>query len=154
MGSVLTAIIGVVVLIGLTLAGFLFLGDRFTDSKSDSEAARFMTEGAQISHAYELYGLQEGVYPDGDTSDAKMSQIVNKGYLKSDPKGGRPTTGYATSWYIDEEKGAALTFIGDDKTSQKICIKAREQAAMPNPSEVKQCNASDITHNDPCCIAA
>src|SRR3546814_1833209 len=47
-------IIGVILFIGLALAGALFLGERFLGTKTDSEAARFIAEGAQIANAYEL----------------------------------------------------------------------------------------------------
>lgn len=154
MGNVLVGIMGVVLFIGLAVAGALFLGDRFLESSNDAEAARYISEGKQISHAYELYGLQEGGYPDGETSNEKMGQMVEAGYLKSIPKGGKSVEGYATPWYIDESTGSALTFIGEDETARNICVQARVQARMPDATNIKQCAANDIANNDPCCIGA
>lgn len=151
MSSMLVGIIGVIVFIGLAVAGSLLLGARFSDAKTDSEAARYMSEGAQISRAYELYGVNEGQYPTGETSDDKIQQMIDGGYLKGMPEGGLQTPGYSTTWYIDDARGAALTFIGEDSKAGAICAAARRQAGFTDP--VKQCDASDIANNDPCCIS-
>ena len=158
MSNVLIGVIGVILFIGLALAGALFLGGRFSQSQTESEAARLVTEGSQISSAYDLYSVNEGRYPDGagsgaaTPSDAKLDELVAKGYLKDKPAGGKPTSGYQNTWYIDETKGAALTLIGDDSRSADVCKAARRQVGFTD--DVKACNASDIQDNDPCCLAA
>lgn len=155
MGNVLIGIVGVVIVVGLALAGALFLGDRFKEASNDAEAARYIAEGKQISHAYELYGLQEGDYPQGENSDEKMAQLINGGYLKSNPLGGgRAQPGNSSAWYIDDATGSALTFIGEDQTARNICVQARIQSNMPDPQNIKQCAANDLLTNDPCCIGA
>src|SRR3546814_10250090 len=75
MSNVLIGIIGVILFIGLALAGALFLGERFLGTKTDSEAARFIAEGAQIANAYELFGIQEGRYPDAMRSEEHTSEL-------------------------------------------------------------------------------
>lgn len=158
MSNVLIGIIGVILFIGLALAGALFLGDRFLGTKTDSEAARFIAEGAQIANAYELFGIQEGRYPDamGDgttsPSDAKIEQLVSSGYLKDIPVGGLRTPGFTNNWYIDETRGAALTFIGTDDGARNVCQAARKRLGFTDAT--KSCEANDIAPNDPCCIAA
>lgn len=156
MSNVLIGVIGVILFIGLALAGALLLGDRFSNSKTDSEAARLISGGSQISKAYEMYRINEGVYPDGagytgDANQRKLLQLKDKGYLKEIPQGGA-TSGSATPWYIDDTKGAALTLIGSDGGSLKICQAARKQAGFTDA--VKSCDASDIANNDPCCVAS
>ena len=158
MSNVLIGVIGVILFIGLALAGALFLGPRFSNSKTDSEAARLMTAGSQISKAYELYRLQEGVYPDGDAtkyasadaSQRKLLQLKDKGYLKAIPDGGAEGS-TVRPWYIDDNKGAALTLIGAGDGSLKICESARKQAGFTDG--IKDCTATDIANNDPCCKA-
>lgn len=158
MSNVLIGIIGVILFIGLAVAGALFLGDRFLGTKTDSEAARFIAEGAQIANAYELFTIQEGRYPDaqGDAttspSDAKIEQLVATGYLKDIPVGGLVTPGNNNTWYIDEQRGAALTFIGTDSGAQNVCRAARRNLGFKD--EPKSCEASDIASDDPCCIAS
>ena len=51
MSNVLIGIIGVILFIGLALAGALFLGPRFTDAKSTSTAAAAIQAVSQISSA-------------------------------------------------------------------------------------------------------
>jgi hypothetical protein len=151
MSNVLIGIIGVILFIGLALAGALFLGSRFSAAANDSEAARYINEGQQISRAFELYGLNEGKFPEADTTDNKkiITELVSKGYLKSVPAGANKGT---SSWYVDPDKGAAMTSIGTDDTSKRICESARRQAGFTDAT--KQCDASDITDKDPCCISA
>ncbi len=155
MSNVLIGIIGVILFIGLALAGALFLGPRFQNTSNETEAARYISEGAQISRAFELYGLNEGRFPDGvgetDTDENKriLTQMVKKGYLKSVPQGARSST---PSWYIDSEKGAAMTAIGTGDGNKSVCESARRQAGFTD--EIKECSASDISDKDPCCKVA
>lgn len=158
MSNVLIGIIGVILFIGLALAGALYLGGAFSGSKTDSEAARFISEGAQISNAYDLFFLQEGRYPDAmgngtqSPSDAKIEQLVSAGYLKDIPVGGLSTPGFENKWYIDEERSAALTFIGTDDGARNVCQAARKRLGFTDAP--KSCQASDISPNDPCCVAS
>ncbi len=161
MSNVLLGIIGVIMFLGLALAGALFLGDRFTGSKTEAEAARFLSEGSQISKAYEMYAIQEGAYANGDptkyageTENKRiLAQLKDTGYLKHIPEGGAlNTANTADAWYIDSTRGAALTLIGDNDGSKKICMAARKQAGFEG--DPKSCDASDIANNDPCCVMA
>lgn len=161
MSNVLIGIIGVILFIGLALAGALFLGDRFSNSRTQSEAARYMTEGSQISKAYEMFRINEGAYPtglktdgtvyDSDETKARLVELKDKGYLKAIPQGSTATNSTGGAWYIDGQRGAALTLIGQDTSSKSICVEARKQAGISDPSNVKTCDAADITNNDPCC---
>src|SRR3546814_11652991 len=91
---------------------------------------------------------------DGTTSpsDAKIEQLVSTGYLKDIPVGGLSTPGFTNNWYIDETRGAALTFIGTDEGARNICQAARKRLGFTDAT--KSCEAADIAPNDPCCIAA
>jgi len=162
MSNVLIGVIGVILFIGLALAGALFLGDRFSNSKTDSEAARFISEGAQIARAYEMFQVQEGGYPTGNgfpaatLDQSRLLEMVDRGYLKSIPEGGKRNVDNpnVTEWYIDNEKGTALTLIGTDEGSAKVCAAARRQAGFSGEiDDIKLCSASDIANNDPCCTA-
>lgn len=166
MSNVLIGIIGVILFIGLALAGALFLGDRFSNSRTQSEAARYMSEGSQISKAYEMFRLNEGTYPDGEptSTDAdyngadqerrKLIQLRRTGYLKSIPIGLASATSKADgSWYVSESAGAAYSLIGTDATAKSVCIESRKQAGLgTSTSTPLQCDDPNITNNDPCCI--
>jgi hypothetical protein len=78
MSNVLIGIIGVILFIGLALAGALFLGPRFQESTSNSDAAAVMSSLKQAADAAEMWRVQEGkqYVPATDTS------FLAPGYLK------------------------------------------------------------------------
>lgn len=160
MSNVLMGIVGLVLAIGLAIAGALYFGDRFSASWSEAEATRYISEGAQIAQAYELFLINEGRLPDAEadaingwtSSDAKIMQLKNMGYLKDVPLGGNQHGDHTQAWHLDETHGAVLTYIGENDQSRRICVRARMQAGMFEPEQIKQCSASDLETNDPCCI--
>jgi hypothetical protein len=81
MSNVLIGIIGVILFIGLALAGALFLGPRFQQATANSDAAAVMTSIKQVVDAGELWRLQEGrrYIPSAGT------EFLTPGYLKSVP---------------------------------------------------------------------
>ncbi len=81
MSNVLIGIIGVILFIGLALAGALFLGPRFQESTQNSKAAAIAQANAQIAHAAAMYNLQEGK-EFANTNPAGLSP----GYLKAIPQ--------------------------------------------------------------------
>jgi hypothetical protein len=81
MSNVLIGIIGVILFIGLALAGALFLGPRFQQSKNASNAASVMTSLDQMANAASMRRVVTGA-----TGDSGRGQyLVDEGYLKSIP---------------------------------------------------------------------
>lgn len=60
MSNVLIGIIGVILFIGLALAGALILGSDFMDASSSSKAAAHISQISQIAHAASMYELKTG----------------------------------------------------------------------------------------------
>ena len=90
MSNVLIGIIGVILFIGLALAGALFLGPRFQESTNNSRASAAVQAVSQVSSAANMYNVQEGqTVIDGAV--AEDSAIRTGGYLKSVPA--NPTGG-------------------------------------------------------------
>jgi hypothetical protein len=83
MSNVLIGIIGVILFIGLALAGALFLGQRFQDATLNSKAAAVMTGIKQIADAVEMRKLQEGK---NLIKSGQVDFLVGEGYLKAVPK--------------------------------------------------------------------
>jgi hypothetical protein len=83
MSNVLIGIIGVILFIGLALAGALFLGPRFQEASIDSRASSISTMLNQSVNAMHMYTLQEGdtVFVGG------FQNLIDKGYLKDRPLG-------------------------------------------------------------------
>jgi len=81
MSNVLIGIIGVILFIGLALAGALFLGPRFQESTNNSKASAAVQMTMQTAAAANLYRLQEG--RDTVSTYDVASLLVAKGYMKS-----------------------------------------------------------------------
>src|SRR3546814_19495658 len=60
MSNVLIGIIGVILFIGLALAGALFLGPRFQESTNNSRASASVQAVSQIASAATMFEVQEG----------------------------------------------------------------------------------------------
>ena len=76
MSNVLIGIIGVILFIGLALAGALFLGPRFQESTNNSRASAAVQAVSQVANAANMYQVQEG------KSDYSTTNLVSGGYLK------------------------------------------------------------------------
>jgi len=98
MSNVLIGIIGVILFIGLALAGALFLGPRFQESANTSKASAMSSSLAQVAQAVEMYRVQEGTDPPSTTT---LSAIV-PGYIKAIPPSGGMGTG---NWYALDGDG-------------------------------------------------
>jgi hypothetical protein len=61
MANVLIGIIGVILFIGLALAGALFLGDQFKKATARTNASIVIGQIAQMSQAVEMYRLKTGI---------------------------------------------------------------------------------------------
>jgi type II secretory pathway pseudopilin PulG len=94
MSNVLIGIIGVILFIGLALAGALFLGPRFQESTNNARASASVQAVSQVASAANMFEVQEGrtaqvisdATPDND-------DLVERNYLKSVPQ--NPTGGDA-----------------------------------------------------------
>lgn len=150
MSNVLIGVIGVILFIGLALAGALFLGERFSNASNDAEAARVISEGAQINRAFELYQLNEGHMPDGsgetgELNERAIDQLVSTGYLKNTPAGAQ-----SGRWHVGSEGGVVLSHIGSGESALAICTAARRQFGLND--EPKTCSDPEISDTDPCCV--
>ncbi|AXK44110.1 hypothetical protein [Erythrobacter aureus] len=81
MSQVLIGIIGVILFIGLALAGAMFLGPRFQESAANSRASAAIQAVTQVAQATNLYMLDEGRPP--PPTNAQV--LVDAGYLKAVP---------------------------------------------------------------------
>jgi hypothetical protein len=144
MSNVLIGIIGVILFIGLALAGALFLGPRFQEVTADSKAAALVQQAAQVAQARSMYRVQEGREP---TDFAETGLIP--GYLKAKPI--NPTNvdyNYNAvdvdgQWAGPSGAGKAAYLViagigGDTATAAKICASVSRQSGLPvaGPQEI------------------
>jgi hypothetical protein len=154
MSNVLIGIIGVILFIGLALAGALFLGPRFQESSSNAEAAASVAAIQQVVSAVELIRTENGT----TTIRNGLLTTLPSGYLK-DPvtnpsKAGRKNpTSYLHSIHFNNDvlndagdeggTGTAryvMMAIGSDAGAKATCQAIARQFGQP---ELKIVNADD-----------
>jgi hypothetical protein len=132
MSNVLIGIIGVILFIGLALAGALFLGPRFQEATIDSRASSISMMLSQSVDAMHMYTVQEG-----DTVVVGGFQsLIDKGYLKDRPVGS----------YVRDSEGAnttvkstmiTITSRGDPTVGQdSLCATFAKRVGMQSSTEV------------------
>lgn len=104
MSNVLIGIIGVILFIGLALAGALFLGPRFQESANNSKAAATAQAVKQISDAAAMRRTDTGaVLPSRTAALDASDALVTEGFLKAIPQ--LPITGASGPYIINEATG-------------------------------------------------
>lgn len=125
MSNVLIGIIGVILFIGLALAGALFLGPRFQESTNNSKASAAVQAAAQISSAANLAGVQQGtlVAP----TAAALEALQADGFLKSMP--GNPSGSTAPSLF-SSNGGSSADMVIMPVDSEAVCTAAARQSGL------------------------
>jgi type II secretory pathway pseudopilin PulG len=139
MSNVLIGIIGVILFIGLALAGALFLGPRFQEASNASKASAIAAQMQQVAQAINMYQVDTGTSIPSTASDSVGATLVASRHLKSVPanpisgalvtavnKAGGADTGPATHLY---------TNIGTDENAKLICLAIERNAGSPNPAQ-------------------
>lgn len=83
MSNVLIGIIGVILFIGLALAGALFLGPRFQEATITSKSSAVVQALTQVTHAASLYEVQEGRALRANNYSTNVQLLVDQKYLKT-----------------------------------------------------------------------
>jgi type II secretory pathway pseudopilin PulG len=132
MSNVLIGIIGVILFIGLALAGALFLGPRFQDATNTSKASAYVSQGKQIADAMQMYRVQEG----SDVPiNAPITSLVGT-YLKSAPAGWDLYSLGTTNSAV-----AGFTVIPDTTQNRSICLKIQiESGQLPRGTQAMDAN--------------
>lgn len=102
MSNVLIGIIGVILFIGLALAGALFLGPRFQESTNNSKASAAVQAVSQVASAANMYRVQEGKSDFSLNTTPGAGDLVTNNYLKSIPANpaGTAIPSLATAGYV------------------------------------------------------
>jgi hypothetical protein len=112
MSNVLIGIIGVILFIGLALAGALFLGPRFQEAAANSDAAAATSTIQQIQSAYALKSVETGV----DRYVMGVVDNMDPDYMKSQPinptKAGRSNP--SSYIYVPHINNDILNDLGDE----------------------------------------
>ena len=147
MSNVLIGIIGVILFIGLALAGALILGDDFTSSSATSKAAAITSIMQQTANAANMYELKTGNRIMAVNANTNGSFLVPR-FLKLVPtnphsqiqlgfvdSGGGGNTGLKAEYVYSN--------IGSDDVAKRICRAIEEGAGAANSDEAL--NPANIT---------
>ena len=137
MSNVLIGIIGVILFIGLALAGALFLGPRFQEATNNSKASAVVQALQQVSAATNLYSLDKGAPMSTSEHDTLATTLATAGYLKTaivNPMNGNPIPIVLKSGSRNPiGPGEFLyTNIGSDATARAVCISIERNAGNPS----------------------
>jgi hypothetical protein len=135
MSNVLIGIIGVILFIGLALAGALILGSDFTTATSSSKAATVSQQLTQISAAINMYQLKTGQTALATPANSNGAFLMPR-FLKSYPV--NPTNG--NPYNINDASAnvgggpvrMVITSIGAqaDARARDVCQAIEEQATQ------------------------
>jgi hypothetical protein len=135
MSNVLIGIIGVILFIGLALAGALFLGEDFMNASASSEASAQISTGRQIMNAVAMHDLKTGStlgYRRADGERTNLSDLKPR-FLKD----GSPSNG----WHF-HLSGRGRIYAAKDLTNtsenRRVCFEIQRQAGQISH------NAADI----------
>jgi hypothetical protein len=140
MSNVLIGIIGVILFIGLALAGALFLGPRFQESSNTSKAAAVTQAVQQVANAISLRNVDSGQQMLATNDATNLQTLLTERYLKATPT--NPFTGSAATFRIVDLPGnnieAARWVIMDLGTStqaREACRAAERSFGVSDPSD-------------------
>ena len=129
MSNVLIGIIGVILFIGLALAGALFLGPRFQDSKISSSAAASVQALSQAANAVELYNLNEGRHFQAIAGSVPVgTEYLKKQVLQPSPNYGVIDLRNADGSYDGDADYALMG--GGGEIGIKECTEIAKQAGL------------------------
>jgi hypothetical protein len=153
MSNVLIGIIGVILFIGLALAGALILGDDFRNASSSSKAAAIMNGVGQISDAANMYRLKMGApLRSGDIMQlaprfirARPTNVVGDGWNYDM----RDSGGFMNGDAYVAETGMPLT-----PAMRQVCIEIAQDNGMPLASDGGPIQSSTLPSQQTGCFQA
>ncbi len=138
MSNVLIGIIGVILFIGLALAGALFLGPRFQEATNNSKASSVTSTLQQAAAAASMYELQSG-RPIMAVAENYDGSFLVPGYLKTKPM--NPVNGNEVG-IVDRFGGNTgikgeifYTNLGSDSVAKQMCRTIEKNAGAADPEK-------------------
>ena len=146
MSNVLIGIIGVILFIGLALAGALFLGPRFQQSTNNSKASASVQAVSQVGNAANMANVQNGTtYQAAATNlDGSATSLNGTGFLKSvptNPTGGGAITLVTTAGAATGD--AAYAVMPLTTNGAAICAAIAKQSGMGTAFVTTDANGND-----------
>lgn len=145
MSNVLIGIIGVILFIGLALAGALFLGPRFQESRTNAITSAQVQSLQQLANAANLYMSTENGVIDDPTGVVPSMDLVTKGYLKT-----VPVDASGGGAYFVYRKNNGILFIALGLQSKAVCDAFNRQINGPSFATPVVFTAADAANQAVC----
>src|SRR3546814_16230449 len=130
MSNVIIGIIGVILFIGMAVAGAVYLGPKFLDSRIDAEAIGYLNQSSQISKAVEDYSSDRGRLPI-EAGREPVEILVAEKYMKYAPEGG------AAGWTLNSATKSLITQVSGSRSEErrvgKECVSTCRSWWSPYP---------------------
>jgi hypothetical protein len=139
--NVLIGIIGVILFIGLALAGALILGDDFKTANAASKAAAVSSMMQQVANAATMYQTKRGVTLMADGTDSALNILLAAKSIRSIPV--NPTNPGARMAGADakggQDGGPVRMFfwdLGDSRNARDVCMAIEETSGNGDAASV------------------
>jgi hypothetical protein len=131
LSNVIIGIIGVILFIGLALAGASYLGGTVTDGRTQSDVAQIITSGQQMAVATRLYRVKTGSQLPNTLGNA--GTLVSAEVLKAVPN--NPIVQSNVPFTVDQDGSLTgqrpayvLMYLGQSERAYNACIEIEIQA--------------------------
>jgi hypothetical protein len=136
--NVLIGIIGVILFIGLALAGALILGDDFRTASSSSKAAAVTQTMQQVAAAANMYQMKKGRVMMASEHSTAIDTLVAAKSLRivaTNPMNGNPIALVNSGGGMDTVSPGRFfyTNLGTDGVSRDVCRQIEETMGNPDP---------------------
>ncbi|MAM84636.1 MAG: hypothetical protein CL472_08220 [Acidobacteria bacterium] len=127
MSNVLIGIIGVILFVGLALAGASYLGKEFGDASAKSQAAAISSVMQQTAHAATMYQAKRGIQLTGADGPTIVQRLVDSKTLKEYPRNivnpGNPPIGANINGNHRADLPLRLFYmdLGDSEEAREVC---------------------------------
>ena len=130
MSNVLIGIIGVILFIGLALAGAMILGDDFRSASNSSKAATYVSRIQQVGAAAQMYQLKTGNKIGMERNGLDSSFLIPR-FLKALPSD--PTITAPMFWTYGSGTLTYAYLRGDNKAA--ICLDVQRTLGQIGPDD-------------------
>ncbi len=139
MSNVIIGIIGVILFIGLAVAGAVILGDDFINAKSSAKAATYVTQLQQYQIAIQTLETRRGIRPPASSYNTIGDILVTYDALKSKPTNFvNPSQGFRAldrnGQITANPTAVVIGALDNTENSKKICFAIEETVGNPDPT--------------------
>lgn len=166
MTTIILVAIGILIAGAAALMMIFFGGDAFSSSETKAQAARLVSEGAQVEYATDLFYRERGEMPGiKDQGASAIKELIDNKYLTHNPQGAIKANGDSEKWTLEYgSDGMIYSRLGlqSDEASMSICREARRQLQFKDVDadgklKVYKCDGSNhpggfLPDREPCCI--